>query len=171
MIRLIILTFVLTSSQSVNSLSPQVDATRSSQILTVAGLSMQPTLQPNDQVKLIRIPLNELQQDDLLAIKFKTRERLMLKRLIAKAGDKVVFDQGQVIINNKPLCNNKQTSLKPKQYKLLVLQLSRAGNRIPAGKVMVMGDSNNSFDSGDYGLVSHSQIVGKIEKAQGGATQ
>ncbi len=138
-------------------------------IKIVAGKSMQPTLQPNDVVKLIKASPDELQQGDLIAIKFKKRENLMVKRVIAKAGDNVNFSQNRLVINDKTF--EKRINLNKNEYKLLSLQLSHFDNQIPAGSVIVMGDGNNSFDSGDYGLVSHSQIVGKIEKDHGGTTQ
>ena len=64
--------------------------------LTVVGDSMAPALRPGDSVRLDASPETALQRGDLVAIKFSTRERKMLKRIIALPGDKVKFIDGRL---------------------------------------------------------------------------
>ena len=149
------------------------EESNTSQHYQVSGQSMQPTLQPADRVHLIPVAAEQLKKGNLVAIRFKTRKRLMVKRLIAEPGDKVLFINGQLFLNDKPLNSDwwpEDKRLAARQYKLLSLQLSRYDNRIPAGTAMVMGDGSNSFDSGDYGLISLSQIAGRIEKTVRGSS-
>ncbi len=139
-----------------------------SKVLTVSGVSMLPTLEPGDQVRLEDSTAQTMQSGDLIAIKFSTRERKMLKRLIALPGDRVEFIDGQLKLNGQWLDTAwwpKQKRLALRQYKLLALQLSRYDNQIPPASAMVMGDNaSKSYDSGDFGLISLEQIVGLIRK-------
>ena len=138
----------------------------------VVGSSMEPSLRSGDQVVLNRVSSSTLRKGDLVALKFRTRENLMVKRLMAVEGENIVFSKGKLFLDDEPL-NEKWwpegERLEPRQQKFLSLQLSRLGGRVPKGSAMVMGDGRNSFDSGDYGLVSYDQIVGRIEKQIEGA--
>ncbi|MDH3968041.1 MAG: signal peptidase I, partial [Rhodospirillales bacterium] len=81
-------------------------------------------------------------------------------------GDRVEICDGRIWLNGGPL---EEPYLAPprvfpaKTARLLALQLSRNGGRVPAGHVVVLGDNTaGSFDSGDYGFVSLDQIVGRV---------
>lgn len=136
------------------------------EIMTVSGNSMLPTLKPGDKVRLVRETGQNLTSGDMVAIQMKTRNRMMVKRIIARAGDSVVIDNGYLVINGERL-NTKwwpvNRRLAKKNYRLLVIQLSRYGNRVPNGNLIAMGDNTtNSYDSGDFGMLSMSQIMGRI---------
>ena len=136
------------------------------EILRVAGVSMQPTLNPGDKVRLIRVTDNTYQRGDLVAVSFKTRKRMMVKRIIAIAGDEVLWRDERVYVNGEPLVmdgwpENRRVS--QRSWKLLGIQLKKYQNHIPKNNVIVMGDNvRNSYDSGDFGMLSLDQISGYI---------
>jgi len=134
---------------------------------TVSGDSMLPTLKPGDKVKLLVRPPEQIKRGALVAIKFSSRKRKMVKRLIAIAGDRVEIIQGQIKLNGTWLDTSwwpASRRLEKRRYKLLAIQLSRYNHIIPTGSVVVMGDNiKRSFDSGKYGLVSVKQILGEIK--------
>ena len=136
-------------------------------VLTVSGISMQPTLNPGDKVRFIADTQNPYKQGDLVAVKFKTRERMMVKRVIAVAGDEVHWRNEQVFVNNKPLRIDGWTAdrrVPQRSWKLLGIQLKNYGNRVPDKNIIVMGDNTRkSYDSGDFGMLSLSQINGLIK--------
>ena len=51
------------------------------------------------------------------------------------------------------------------QLKILAMQRLISKNRIPKGQLIVMGDnSNTSCDSGDFGIISRSQLSGQVKQ-------
>lgn len=141
---------------------------KNTQTMTVSGISMSPTLKPGDKVKVGRSDNTSLLRNgDLVAVQFRTRERRMLKRVIAVEGDEVEFVDGRLKLNGEWLDTSwwpGEKRLAVRHYRILSIQLSRYDNRVPKGNLIVMGDnSNKSFDSGDYGMVSLQQVAGRVQ--------
>lgn len=136
-------------------------------IMTVDGISMQPTLNPGDRVRLNPSGAAPYRRGDLVAIRFHTRKHLMVKRIIAVAGDEVRWRDGRLTVNGAaPHMAGWPADRRVRQrdWKLLGIQLSRYDHRVPGGNVIVMGDNGpKSFDSGDFGMVSIDQLAGHIE--------
>jgi signal peptidase I len=136
--------------------------------MTVTGSSMAPTLRPGQKVWVDPgyYADHPLQRGDLVALSFKTRKRLMVKRVIALPGDRLEIRAGRLWRDGRPLEEPYLAAprvLAAKAASLLALQLSRNGDRVPAGHLVVLGDNPaGSFDSGDYGFVSLDQIVGRV---------
>jgi type IV secretory pathway protease TraF len=54
-----------------------------------------------------------------------------------------------------------------RSFKVLAMQLANFNNRIPKGQLIVMGDnSETSFDSGDFGVVSKRQLSGRVRQTK-----
>ena len=163
--RLLVITFFLSLSL-VLWLGWQSDLAEPARVLTVAGVSMQPTLNPGDKVRLVAAAKQPFKPGDLVAVKFKTRERMMVKRVIATAGDEVRWRNEQVFVNGERLLIDgwpEDRRIPQRAWKLLGIQLKHYNNRVPPNNLIVMGDnSRNSFDSGDFGMLSTSQIAGHI---------
>jgi len=136
--------------------------------MTVAGSSMAPTLLPGQKVFVDPgyYDGHPPARGDLVALAFKTRERLMVKRVIALPGDRVEIRDGRLWRDGGALEEPylaEPRLLAAKVGRLLALQLWRNGGRVPPGHVIVLGDNTaGSFDSGDYGSVSLDQIVGRV---------
>lgn len=133
----------------------------------MGGNSMLPTLHPGDTVLVDTAYYSNktFERSDLVAIQFSTRKGPMIKRIIAIPGDSVTIDNGRIHLNGKPLDEpylSEQRILSLKSSKLLSQQLSRYNNHVPQNNLIVMGDNiEKSFDSGDCGFISESQVVGK----------
>ncbi len=141
-----------------------------SQAMTVSGISMLPTLKPGDRVDVNKsFDSLSLKNGDLVAVQFKTRARPMLKRVLAVENDQVVFIDGRLKLNGEWLDTAwwpEDKRIAKRHYKLLKLQLSRYHNRVPKDNLIVMGDNSaRSFDSGDYGMITLSQLAGRIAPA------
>ncbi len=131
--------------------------------LKVNGRSMKPALKHGDEIQVDRdyFKNHSPKRNDMVALKFNARERLMVKRILAVPGDHVEFRSNQMLINGKSFAIASSVS----SSKILPLQLKRYGNRIPQNNYIVMGDNrSNSFDSGDFGLISMPQLEGKVIK-------
>jgi len=147
--------------------APASQASPAARQLTVLGTSMSPTIQPGDRVSMRSIDPTLLKRGDLVAVQFKTLASKMLKRVIALPGDRVAFIDGRILLNGQWLATSWWSAnrrLPARAYKLLSIQLERYEHVLPSDKVIVFGDNAaNSFDSGDFGMVSLSQLVGQIE--------
>lgn len=150
--------------------SQTVAETEYGKVMIVAGKSMAPTINPGDKIRVLKVKADALKNGDLVAIKFKTRKRPMLKRIIAVGGDKVEIIDGRMRINDEWL----DTQYWPKERRtpgnatlVLKIQLGRYGNKVPKNNIILFGDNaQNSFDSGRYGLLQKSQVVGLVEKVK-----
>ena len=135
---------------------------------TVAGRSMVPTLMPGDRIVVVAEAYADHPpgRGELVAIRFKSRPRPMVKRVIAIAGDSVEIRAGRLWLNGRRLEEPYLADprvVSARDYRLLLTQLARGGGTVPLGHVVVMGDNvRGSFDSGDYGLVSLRQVVGRV---------
>ncbi|WP_432665745.1 signal peptidase I [Wukongibacter baidiensis] len=129
----------------------------------VKGQSMYPTLEPNNYLIINKIPymMHKPERGDIVVFKshLKTddgKEKDLIKRVVAVAGDNVVIKDGVTYINgekqNEGYINGDFTS-------------GDVEVEVPEGKVFVMGDNRqNSLDSRDprVGNVDIETIIGKV---------
>ena len=135
---------------------------------TVADRSMAPTLMPGDRVVVVAEAYADHPpgRGELVAIRFKTRPRPMVKRVIAIAGDSVEIRGARLWLNGRRLDEPylaEPRRLRARAFRLLLVQLARNHGVVPRGHLVVMGDNaRGSFDSADYGVVSLRQVVGRV---------
>ena len=124
--------------------------------LQIYGTSMTPTLE-NGQI-VVSIKSGTFETGDLVV--FRYNNKILVKRLVAKAGDWVDIDtDGTVYVNDKPL---EEPYLNEKALGECDLQLPY---QVPESRMFVMGDHRSvSADSRSttVGCVAEEQIVGKI---------
>lgn len=118
---------------------------------------MSPTLEEGDIVVSVRT--SDLRQKDLIA--FYYNNRLLVKRVIASAGDWVdIDDKGNVYVNSVLL--DEDEYIKEKSLGECNIPLPY---QVPEGKIFVMGDHRSvSLDSRNtqIGCVAEEQIAGKL---------
>lgn len=125
-------------------------------VLEIYGTSMTPTMKDGDIV--LSVKSSAFQDGDIIA--FYYNNKILVKRVIASAGDWVDLDKnGNVSVNNVPL---EEPYLEEKALGEVDIDLPY---QVPDEKVFVMGDHRaTSVDSRskNIGCVSQEQIVGKI---------
>ena len=125
-------------------------------VLQLYGTSMTPTM--SDGEIIFTVKTSEFETGDIVS--FYYNNKILVKRVIASAGDWVDIDEdGTVYINNEEI---DEPYLTEKAYGDTNIELPY---QVPDGKIFVMGDHRaTSVDSRNIavGCVSQEQLVGKI---------
>ena len=125
-------------------------------VLQIYGNSMTPTLDPGDYV--VTLKTDEFQPGDMIA--FYYNNKVLVKRVVASAGDWVNIDEdGNVYVNDERL---DEPYLTEKAYGDTNIKFPY---QVPESRVFVLGDHRSvSVDSRNtaIGCVSEEQIVGKL---------
>ncbi len=125
-------------------------------VLQIYGSSMTPTLTDGDIV--LSLKEADLQRQDIIA--FYYNNKILVKRVIARAGEWVNIDEeGNVTVNGEPL---EEPYVMDKSLGECDIQLPY---QVPEGRLFVMGDHRSvSVDSRSsaVGCVAEEQIVGKL---------
>ncbi len=130
-------------------------------IFMVSGNSMSPALMAGDEVIAEDVQDETvLQRGDLIVIEFSHRERPVVKRVAAVAGDKVEFREGALMVNGETV-----RRIDHEKWKSTINQIAHYDNMVPINNILVLGDNaENSRDSARLGLISMDQMTGKILK-------
>lgn len=125
-------------------------------VLQIYGTSMTPTL--TDGEIIFTVKTSDFEPGDIVS--FYYNNKILVKRVIAEAGDWVNIDEnGSVYVNDVPL---DEPYLEEKTFGDTDIELPY---QVPDGKIFVMGDHRaTSVDSRNtaVGCVAQEQIVGKI---------
>lgn len=136
-------------------------------ILTVSGISMEPTLKDNSVVIVNKlsyglvIPFrykffftwNKPQANDIVI--FLHDNKIVIKRCVATSGQQLDFlhdTEYSLIVGNKKIILTEEQFSKMKQF-----------DKVPEGYILAIGDNYyNSVDSRSYGFISEKNVIGKI---------
>lgn len=144
--------------------------------------SMEPTLFPGDRVAVdmsaygLRVPFTDLQlvkrgvpqRGEVVVFKSPADGTRLIKRVVAVAGDEVELVDGHLAIDGRPLSRPGAPDVETFGQRTAALGLDMGGGpdiarlRIPAGKLLVLGDHRgNSADGRYFGLVDADTIYAR----------
>jgi signal peptidase I len=130
-------------------------------IYSMAGVSMEPTLSHGDRVIAQEIDGDQVDRGDVVVVELPApriggSRVVVVKRVIAVAGDEIASASGEVRINGEAA---DEPYLAPGTLTTDVVQ-----QEVPAGHLFVMGDNRpNSSDSRIFGPVPTRDIVALVE--------
>jgi signal peptidase I len=129
-----------------------------SEPFTVRSSSMAPTLHTGDQILAERLTprFGHLERGDLVVFRAPATRALLVKRVVALAGDRVGLADGRLVVNGHR---------RPEAYVDLasVDGVYFGPEVVPAGSVFVMGDDRaDSVDSRDFGPVALDRVLGRV---------
>jgi len=151
----------------------------------VPSSSMEPTLAPGDRVLVdmsaygVRLPFTKIRPfratpprpGDVAIFDSPTDGTLMIKRIVAVAGDDVHLFNGALTVNGQRLSGTVLAGTERFGEREVRIKLDRGGGpdimrmRIPEGHVLVLGDyRGNSVDSRYYGLIPTSELYGRATR-------
>ena len=126
--------------------------------LTVSSSSMSPTLCPGDRV-LVNLwdpSLDDLQRDDLVALRPGGAEVPVVKRVVGLPGDRVAIRDGKLFVNAELIHE-------PYVDRESVDSLFYGPVVVPDGRLLVLGDAREtSIDSRAYGPVRSEDLVRRV---------
>jgi signal peptidase I len=130
------------------------------QVARVDGLSMAPTLEDHDRLIVDKLvyELGDPRPGDIVMLYYPVNpEKMFVKRVIAKEGDRVRIVDGHVYVNDLQLHDD----YVPDEFRS---HDDYGPETIQPGFYFVMGDHrNNSSDSRHWGQVPKKYIVGKVK--------
>ena len=119
----------------------------------VRGSSMEPTLNEGDRVFVVkyRFSMTPNRGDVIVLKNVRGSDELLIKRVVAIAGDQVTSSSGNLVVNGRYRHGSTNYYDAP-EYSLIV----------PDGFIFVMGDNEaHSFDSRSFGPVPVKDVVGR----------
>ena len=130
------------------------------QVARVDGLSMAPTLEDHDRLIVDKLvyEMGDPRPGDIVMLYYPVNpEKMFVKRVVAKEGDRVRIIDGRVYVNDLPLHDD----YVPDEFRS---HDDFGPEIIQPGYYFVMGDHrNNSSDSRHWGQVPKKYIVGKVK--------
>ena len=131
------------------------------QVARVEGKSMEPTLQDQDRLivnKAVYRFFDDPQPGDIVMLYYpRDPDKSFVKRIVAKEGDTVRIDDGQVFVNEVRLPD----AFVPPEFRS---HENHGPEVVQASYYFVMGDHrNNSSDSRHWGQVPKKYIIGKVQ--------
>ncbi|MCK5813339.1 MAG: signal peptidase I [Cocleimonas sp.] len=130
-------------------------------VYRIPSSSMEPTLVPGDYIYISASGYDNesMQPNDVLVFLYpKDHNTHYIKRLIAKAGDRVRIENFIVYINDKPLPQLYINTTRLKQPFSRFMQ----EKQVPKGHLFLLGDNrDNSNDSRFFGFLPEKDVIGE----------
>jgi len=124
--------------------------------LRIEGYSMEPTYRDGtfNLCWRWRYLLSEPRHGDVVVIRFAGRRVMLLKRVVALAGDSVAFREGVLLINGQPVTE---------PYVRMRSNWNLEPRTVAAGKVYVVGDNRGvPIERHHFGQVDQERIMGGV---------
>ena len=132
--------------------------------ITISGNSMFPTLHDGDYYFSRSLSFSEVDKNDIVVLRTPNTSKLVIKRIIAESGDKVLISDKGIFVNGDLVDNSKLTKKYLSEKSGFMFSNKDIEFTLKKDWFFVLGDNReNSTDSRSYGLVSIGDIQGELE--------
>ncbi len=133
----------------------------------IRGSSLEPVFRDGQIVVLLRgyYVCNSPKRGDVVAIKFRTRNEIFVKKLVGLPGDYVRFEGDHLILDGDVLKNSLNEPYLFSDRAIKILSIPLEGGKIPSNNFMVLGEEvseEKSFDSRSFGYITKEQMIGRV---------
>jgi signal peptidase I len=123
----------------------------------VSSGSMEPTLSDGDRVLVAKLRRTRPRRGDLVAFQEPGSNGVLLKRVVALAGDRVAIEDGRLVVNDRP---QREPYADPDEIDSVYF----GPVDVPVRTVFVLGDNrSNSVDSRQFGAIRESALIGEVQ--------
>ena len=133
--------------------------------IKVDGSSMYPTLQDQDYAFMSRIDLNHIERFDIVTLNCKKLGNIIIKRVIGLPGEKIVYKDDQLYVDNQKIEENfldKNYIKKVKKEYNVSCFTEDFEYTVGVDEIFVLGDNRlNSLDSRLLGCFKEKDILSK----------
>lgn len=122
----------------------------------VQGISMAPTLSDGSlhAINLVAYRRSAPQRGDLVAVAMPGGNAYYLKRVLALPGETVAFEQGRLLIDDRPM---------DEPYLTVTGAWTMPALRVPADHYFIAGDNRSTlFEGHTLGVVARDRISGRL---------
>jgi signal peptidase I len=119
------------------------------------GISMLPTYQEGQFIFVNRLAyrFSTVKRGDIVAIRLKGEDSVLVKRIVALPGERVGIVNGQVIVNGFPL---------DEPYRRYHLPWNMKEDTVGADEVLVIGDNRSmAMEGHEFGFARQAAILGR----------
>jgi len=122
----------------------------------IPSASMEPTLHPGDSVLVEKLDAGAAHRGALVAFHAPRSGDILIKRVVALAGDQVGIEDGVLVVNGRP---QREAYANPKAIDSVYF----GPVKVQAGSVFVLGDNRlDSVDSRSFGAVPRRNLIGQV---------
>lgn len=133
--------------------------------IKVDGSSMYPTLQDHDYAFMSRLNLNQIERFDVVTLNCKKLGNIIIKRVIGLPGEKIVYKDDQLYVDDQKIAENfldKNYIKKVKKEYNISCFTEDFEYTVGENEIFVLGDNRlNSLDSRLLGCFKEKDILSK----------
>jgi signal peptidase I len=124
--------------------------------LRVVSSSMEPTLKAGDSVLVDKLGAADPRRGELVAFRAPDSDEILVKRVVALAGDRVAIEDGELVVNGR---RRDEPYADPRAIDSVFF----GPVEVPDAAVFVLGDNRgDSVDSRDFGAVREDAVLGRV---------
>ena len=134
---------------------------------TVEGDLMNPMLSTGSKINLLvsYYECNEVERGDLISYDYKGGKSPMIKIVYALGGDKLEFQNNNLLINGEVMKNSADEIYFFQENEINMISLYIQDGKLIDSAFLIFGDNTkDSIDSRKFGAVSKQDFFGKFEK-------
>jgi signal peptidase I len=134
----------------------------------ISGHSMDPLLKNSEEVKGLTgyYNCNNIVKNQIIILKFKSRDELFVKNLVGLPGDEIEFVDSKIKLNGEILKNVQGEEYLFSAASQKIISIPLKDGKIPENRYLILGEEKNAsaFDSRQFGFAEKEHLTGRVIK-------